>query len=396
MIPRHLSARLIADARDFPVITLTGPRQSGKTTLARATFPDYAYVSLEDPEEREYALADPKGFLARFDTRVILDEVQRAPELFSYLQGIVDEVDFSGQFILTGSQNFLLMERLTQTLAGRTAIHHLLPLSLGEQLGRGLAPIEDLSANRGFEAPGRDLFEVLLQGGYPRIHQKAIAPTRWLRGYYQSYLERDVRQLLHVGDLDAFRRFVGLCAGRVGQLLNLSSLANDCGITHTTARRWLSVLEASFVVVLLRPYHRNFGKRLVKAPKLYFVDSGLLCYLLRVRDPESLRTHASRGAIFESWVLSELTKRALNAGMEPDLWFWRDARGHEIDLVVDAGKRPLLLEVKSGQTLSTDYFRNIDYVRQKADPDRLDAMVVYGGDRNEKRRGGHVRAWWNL
>jgi predicted AAA+ superfamily ATPase len=396
MIPRHLTHRLHADARGFPVLTLTGPRQSGKTTLARAAFPDHHYVTLEDPEERELALTDPRGFLARFPGPVILDEVQRAPDLFSYVQMLVDEEDQPGRFVLTGSQSFLLMRDLSQTLAGRAAIHHLLPFGLDEILRRAPRALERLAVAGIHAKPDLELFEVLWTGSYPRIHDKKLEPQTWLRSYYQAYLERDVRQLLNVGDLDAFRRFVGLCAGRVGQLLNLSSLANDCGITHTTARRWLSVLEASFVVLLLRPYHRSFGKRLIKSPKLYFVDTGLLCYLLRIRDPRELQTHASRGAIFESWVVSELTKRALHAGREPDLWFWRDARGHEVDIVVDVGSDQVLVEVKSGQTLASDYFRNIRYLRKTAGEQTLPAALVYGGDRNERRQDTQVTAWWNL
>lgn len=396
MFPRHLLDTLQADARGFPVITLTGPRQSGKTTLARMAFPDHAYVSLEDPEDRDHALSDPRGFLARFRGPVILDEAQRAPDLFSYVQVQVDEEDLPGRFVLTGSQSFLLMRNISQTLAGRAAIHHLLPLGLDEMLRRPPRPVDRLAEPWPHTAPRQSLFEILWTGGYPRIHDKGLAPQTWLRSYYQSYLERDVRQLMNVGDLEGFRRFIGLCAGRVGQLLNLSSLANDCGISHATTRRWLSVLEASFVVLLLRPFHRNFGKRLIKSPKLYFVDTGLLCYLLRVRDPEALRTHAHRGAIFESWIVSELTKRALHAGRDPDLAFWRDARGHEIDLVVERGAAQILLEVKSGQTLTRDHLRGIRYLRKLAGDPALAAALVYGGDRSERREDTQIIPWWCL
>lgn len=396
MIPRHLLPTLRADARGFPVITLTGPRQAGKTTLAKAAFPEHAYVSLEDPEEREQALTDPRGFLARFPGPVILDEAQRAPDLFSNIQVVVDQEDRPGRFVLTGSQSFLLMGAVSQSLAGRAAVHHLLPFSLDELLSRTPRPIEQLAQAGAHPRPDLDLLEVLWTGAYPRIHDKGLPPQRWLRSYYQAYLERDVRQLLNVGDLDAFRRFVGLCAGRVGQPLNLSSLANDCGISHATARRWLSVLEASFVVILLRPFHKNFGKRLIKSPKLYFVDTGLLCYLLRIRAARELETHASRGAIFESWVVAELTKRALHAGRDPDLWFWRDSRGREIDVVVDLGADQIMVEVKSGQTLCRDYFRNIRFLREAAGDSNLAATVVYAGDRDESREGTRIRGWWNL
>ena len=396
MIPRHLLPTLRSDAQGFPVITLTGPLQSGKTTLEKAAFPEHAYVSLEDPEEREQALGDPRGFLARFPGPVILDEAQRAPDLFSFIQVLVDQEDRPGRFVLTGSQSFLLMGSISQSLAGRAAVHHLLPFPLDELTRRDPRPIDQLASSGGHPRPDLDLFELLWTGAYPRIHDKGLAPQRWLRSYYQAYLERDVRQLLNVGDLDAFRRFVGLCAGRVGQLLNLSSLANDCGISHTTARRWLSVLEASFVVILLRPFHRNFGKRLIKSPKLYFVDTGLLCYLLRIREARELHTHSSRGAIFESWVVSELTKRALHTGRDPDLWFWRDARGHEIDVVIDLGADQIMVEIKSGQTLTRDYFRNIRNLREAAGDPTLAAALVYGGDRDERREDTQVRGWWNL
>jgi predicted AAA+ superfamily ATPase len=396
MIPRHLLPRLQADARALPVVTLTGPRQSGKTTLARAAFPDLEHVSLEDPQDRQQALEDPRGFLNRFAGPVILDEVQRAPDLFSYIQVQVDQQDSPGQFVLTGSHNFLLMRTVSQTLAGRCAIHHLLPFSFDELCGRQPRPLSRLGEPGPHEAPDADLFGTLLTGFYPRIHDRGLDPQRWLRSYYQAYLERDVRQLVNVGDLDAFRRFVGLCAGRAGQLLNLSSLANDCGITHTTARRWLSVLEASFVVILLRPYYKNYGKRLIKAPKLHFVDTGLLCYLLRIREPKDLQTHASRGAVFESYVVSELTKRALNDGRDPDLYFWRDSRGHEIDVLLDQGTEQVLLEVKSGQTVVSDFTRNIRYWRDISGADDAPAVVVYGGDRNERRKDAQVTAWWNL
>jgi predicted AAA+ superfamily ATPase len=396
MVPRHLLSRLRSDAGYFPVLTLTGPRQSGKTTLARAAFPEHAYVSLEDPEERAQAVEDPRGFLARFQGHVILDEVQRAPDLFSYIQVQVDEDDLPGRFVLTGSQNFLLLRTVSQTLAGRCAIHHLLPFSFDELAGRPARGFDALMQQAHAQRPEADLFDILFSGLYPRIHDKGLKPQAWLRSYYQAYLERDVRQLVNVGDLNAFRRFVGLCAGRVGQILNLSSLANDCGVTHTTARRWLSVLEASFIVVLLSPFYRNFGKRLIKSPKLYFVDTGLLCYLLRIRAPADLRTHAVRGGIFESYAVSELIKRALNEGRDPDIYFWRDARGHEIDIMADLGAEQVLVEVKSGMTLAADFFSNIEYLRGISGKPNMPALLIYGGDRNETRRGIQVRAWWNL
>jgi predicted AAA+ superfamily ATPase len=374
------------------------PRQSGKTTLVRECFPDHAYASLEEPDLREYALADPRGFLGQFPGRVILDEVQRAPDLFSYIQTIVDREDVPGRYILSGSQNFLLLRSIGQSLAGRSAVLHLLPLSLAELEGRHPVPLELLGKE--VPAPRREgragLMETLFRGFYPRIHDKGLDPTTWHSGYYQTYVERDVRDVLNVGDLEAFGRFVRLCAGRNGQLLNLTSLANDCGITHTTARRWLSILEASFLIFLLRPYHANFGKRLIKSPKLYFLDTGLLCYLLRIQSPEDLRLHGSRGAIFESFVVSDLLKNFLNRGREADLYFWRDSTGHEIDVVIDRGLERVVVEIKSAQTVAEDFFSGIDFWRRLVGDLKAPAALIYGGDRSYRRSGVSVHAWLDL
>ncbi len=306
------------------------------------------------------------------------------------------QVGRTGRFVLTGSYNFLLIQAVSQTLAGRAAIHHLLPFSHDELLGRKGLATGGLSLEASLAKPKSDLCHTLFTGGYPRIHDKNLTPHRWLRTYYQAYLERDVRQVLNVGDLDSFRRFVLLCAGRAGQILNLSSLANDCGIAQPTARRWLGVLEASFVVRLLRPFHRNFGKHMIKAPKLHFVDSGLLRYLLRIRSAEELRFHASRGAVFESWVVSELTKRALSAGVEPDLWFWRDRRGRELDVILASEAGTWMIELKSGQTLGSDALKNIDFLRSLAGGAAMKAAVFFGGDRLEQRTKGHVLPWWGF
>jgi len=337
MLKRTLQASLRKAARAYPVVTLTGPRQSGKTTLARGSFPNSRYVSLEDPEQRSFAQEDPRGFLDRFAGQVLLDEVQRVPDLFSYVQTIVDREDRTGRFILTGSNNFLLMKTISQSLAGRAAILHLLPFSLSELEKRNPISLAQVgkALPRGQRTTRRGLMDVLFSGFYPRIHDKGLDPQDWLASYYRTYVERDVRELLTVGDLEAFGTFIRLCAGRNAQLLNLSSLANDCGISHTTARRWLSVLETSFLVTLLRPHHRNFSKRLVKSPKLFFLDTGLLCYLLRIRSPEDLAIHALRGSVFESYVVSEFLKNHLHHGQEADLYFWRDSAGHEIDLIIE-------------------------------------------------------------
>lgn len=398
MIPRHLAKTLRTVAGQYPVVSVTGPRQSGKTTLVQATFPRHTYVSLENPEHRSLALEDPKGFLQRFSGRVILDEVQRVPDLFSYIQGIVDREDRPGQFILTGSQNFLLMQRISQSLAGRCAVLHLLPFSRAELARRPMmdpARVGQIPRKQA-QGPTRsagDLYKMLLAGFYPRIHDKHLPPQDWLAHYYQTYLERDVRDLLNIGDLEGFGRFVRLCAGRCGQLLNLSSLASDAGISHTTAQRWLSALEASFVVFLVRPHHRNFNKRLIKSPKLYFVDTGLLCYLLRIRSAEELEIHASRGAVFESWAASELLKAYHHRGKPADICFWRDSGGHEIDLLIDQGARQVPVEVKSGQTVAADFFRDLDYWRHLAGQPEGPAAVVYGGEASYLHKDVAVVSW---
>lgn len=398
MIARHLTKTLKGAARDYPVVTVTGPRQSGKTTLVQAAFPRHRYASLEDPETRVFALEDPRGFLDQFRGRVILDEVQRVPDLFSYIQGIVDRVDRPGQFILSGSQNFLLLSRISQTLAGRCAVLRLLPFSRSELVGRPLRDIAKFTSARPRVKPAgqttpTSLFEMLFTGGFPRIHDKGLEPQGWLSNYYQTYLERDVRDLLNVGDIEGFGRFIRLCAGRCGHLLNASALAADAGVSHATARRWLSILEASFVIYLLRPHHRNFNKRLVKSPKLYFVDTGLLCFLLRVQSPADLVSHAARGAIFEAWVVSEAMKNGYNRGREPDLYFWRDSAGHEVDLLIDRGSKQLPVEIKSGQTVASDFFWGLDYWRDLAGTPAGAAALVYGGDRSYKRSGVSVLSW---
>ncbi len=395
MIKRHMEKSLLKAAGEYPVVILVGPRQSGKTTLVRTTFSKHGYVSLEDPDNREFASEDPRGFLNQFTGPVILDEIQRVPELFSYIQGIVDETDKAGQFILTDSQNFLLMEKVTQSLAGRCAILHLLPFARSELAGRAMMDISMV----GKKIPGRkveenaDLFDHLFTGGYPRIYDKQLEPHRWLTNYYHTYVERDVRQVLNVGDTETFGRFIRLCAGRSGQLLNMSSLAADCGISTMTVKRWLSILEASYIVLLLRSHQKSFRKRLVKAPKLYFLDSGLLCYLLRIRNSGDLSIHALRGAVFESWVISELLKAFYNGGLEPDIYFWRDSTGREIDVIIDLGKELLPIEIKSGQTVVGDFFKGLDYWRSLPGQENCSSTLVYGGNASYARRNTKVISW---
>jgi uncharacterized protein len=398
VIQRALEPVLRRAARQYPIVTLTGPRQSGKTTLAKAAFPNHTYASLEDPDQREFATADPRGFLSQFKDRVILDEVQRAPDLFSYIQTAVDRDAANGRYILTGSQSFLLMTNVSQSLAGRAAILHLLPFAWSELQGRAPLSLKTL----GRRAPTRealatsDLMDILFTGFYPAIRDRGLAPQDWLANYYRTYVERDVRELLNVGDLEAFGRFIRLCAGRNGQLLNLSSLATDCGIAQPTARRWISVLEASFLVLLLRPHYRNFNKRLVKSPKLYFLDTGLLAYLLRIRSPDELRTHSSRGAIFESFVVSELAKNSIHRGEEPSLTFWRDSVGHEVDVILDRGSELVPIEIKSGETLAEDAFAGLRYWLGLAGMPDAPAALIYGGSNSFRRSGIVATSWVDL
>lgn len=400
MIKRQLQSVLEDSVKYFPILSLTGPRQSGKTTLVKATFPKAHYVSLEDPANRTLAMEDAKGFLKQFgDEQVILDEAQRVPDLFSYIQGVVDQTDKQGQYILTGSQNFLLLEKISQSLAGRCAIHYLLPFSHSELLGRDSLDFESFSdkteppANR---AGKDDLFETIWTGGYPRIYDKHIPPQQWLANYIQTYIERDVRSIVNIGDLETFTRFVRLCAGRVGQLLNAQSLGNDCGIDKKTVTRWISILETSFIVKLLRPYYKNFNKRLIKSPKLYFLDSGLLCYLLGIQKPEELMVHSARGAIFESWVVSEIYKSYYHTGKQPAMYFFRDSSHNEIDLLLEQGTKILPIEIKSGQTINTEFLKGIEYWRKLTAAPDSSGILIYGGDRRTIFKGINVLPWFML
>lgn len=383
MIERTLGPRLRDLAGQFPVLTLTGPRQSGKTTLCRALFDHLPYVSLENPSERAFALEDPEGFLARFQGGAVLDEIQRAPDLPSYIQGIVDEDPVAGRFVLTGSQNLALIESIMQSLAGRSAIAHLLPLALEELAS--VAP-----------DPG-DLWRIVWTGGYPRIYDRGIPAAEWLASYVAAYVERDVRQVLNVGDLVTFQTFLRLCAGRVGQVLNLSSLGNDAGITHTTAKNWLSVLESTFISFRTPPFHRNLGKRLVKAPKLYFYDTGVLSHLLGIESPEQLATHPLRGGIFENWVVAEIAKYAHHRGRQPRLSFYRDQRGLEVDVIVERGDHSKAVEVKSSATPSLHFFDALDAFRRLNDEVNtgvnLETIVVYAGTSTQARRPGRMLSW---
>ena len=380
MLNRVLKQALERLSKGFPILAITGPRQSGKTTLSKAMFPHLGYVSLEDPIERAFAMEDPKGFLARFSKGAIFDEAQRWPDLFSHLQGLVDEDRRPGQFVLTGSQQFGLMAGITQSLAGRVGMTRLLPLSL-EEIPVGKEGNPDT---------------MMLRGGYPALYSGGVLPADWFASYVATYLERDVRQVLEVKDLTVFQRFLRLCAGRTGQLLNLSALAGEAGISHTTARSWISVLESSDIVHLLPPYHRNFGKRLVKSPKLYFVDVGLACWLLGIRSEEVLETHPARGALFETLVIGEFLKARLNRGLPADLYFWRDNNGLEADLLFESMGRLQMVEIKSGRTVTPDYMRAAHKSNRFAPDESLAPWLIHGGEESYERNGVRVIGWRGL
>ncbi|MBI1321482.1 MAG: DUF4143 domain-containing protein [Candidatus Hydrogenedens sp.] len=367
MIKREIEAELRAAAAEYPVVTIVGPRQSGKTTLARLVFPDKPYYSLEEPDIRLQASEDPRGFLAGVPNGAVLDEIQRLPELLSYIQGLVDASPEPGRFVLTGSHQPQLHEAVSQSLAGRTAVLTLWPFSMPE-----------LKTYREAWSP----FELMVTGGYPRVHDRQLDPRRFYNGYVQTYVERDVRILLELRDLDVFQKFLKLLAGRIGQLVNYSSLSNDVGVSVSTIKNWLSVLMATYLVVELQPYFENVSKRVVKSPKLYFTDVGLAAYLLGIHDADQAARDPLRGALFENLILTEVLKGAYNRGYRPQVYFYRDSNGNEVDLVIREGRRLIPIEIKSASTFTPDFIRGIRRL-QEASPDAgPSGFVLYSGDRD--------------
>ncbi len=372
MIVRDISKHLKLLSEKYPVITITGPRQSGKTTLAREVFKGKVYINLEMLDIREFASADPRGFLRKIPDGAILDEIQRVPELTSYIQGVVDEKKRNGMFILTGSQQFEVSNSINQSLAGRTALLKLLPFSITE-----------VADNYGFA----DIDELIHKGFYPRIYDQDLDPTQALADYFETYVERDLRQLVQIKNLSSFQKFVKLCAGRVGQIINLNGLASDVGISHTTVREWMIILEASYIVFMLEPFYMNINKRLVKSPKLFFYDVGLASYLLGLENISHVETHPLRGNLFENLVVVEILKYRYNQGKRNNLNFYRDSRGHEVDIIYRVGQHLLPIEVKAGETITGDFFKGL-YAFEKIMPDLpFGKSVIYGGDRNETRKG---------
>jgi len=383
LIERSAEKTLARLRLGFPIIGITGPRQAGKTTLARMAFPEKPYLSLEDPDQLDYAQADPRGFLAQFPEGAILDEVQRCPGIFSYLQGIVDAHSRMGEFVLTGSQQFGFRAQLAQSLAGRIGLLHLLPLSSRE------LRLHDPARNHSLNIE-------MFTGFYPPLHDRDVQVGDWYASYIQTYVERDVQQVLRVKDVNQFRQLLRLCAGRVGSVLNCSSIGNDAGLSHNTVKEWLSVLEASYITFRLPPHFQNFSKRLIKSPKLYFFDTGLLCWLLGIRSADQLATHPLRGAIFENYIIAELSKYHYFSGELPPFYYWRDQSGLEIDLIIEKGGKLIPVEMKSGQTITSDFFKGLIRWMKLAEDKARHPALIYGGEEGQERNGIHVYGWRSI
>lgn len=375
MYTRSLTQKIKTESQFYPVIAITGPRQTGKTTLSRALFPDFRYVLLEDLEIQKLAKEDPKGFFSRFSGSLILDEVQKTPELLSYIQGIVDTPNNKIKFILTGSEHLLLSQKISQTLAGRVRLFTLLPFSQSE-------------------LPTLDLNQRIFTGDYPRIHDQGLEPQGWLSSYYATYVERDIRSVINISDIDQFDRVVRLAAGRVGQLIDYTGIANDAGVSSPTVKAWISGLKSTFICFNLEPHFKNFNKRLIKSPKLYFFDTGLLCYLLRIHSQKELETHPLYGSIFENWVISEKLKQKFNKGLESNYYFWRDQKGNELDLVADNAGQLYPIEIKSSKTFHPSFLKGIEYLNtlQKTEY----GEVIYGGTDSYEFKNFKITSWKNI
>lgn len=382
MIERILGKHILEAAEKMPIVAVTGPRQSGKSTLVRNLFPDYNYFNLEDIEHRQFAKSDPKGFLKNAIGKNIIDEVQYVPDLLSYIQVKTDNEKIPGQYILSGSQNLLMMESISQSLAGRVAIFNLLPFSL-----------EELKSTPYVQTNYEDY---IFKGFYPRIYDLDLQPTNWLLDYIKTYVERDLRQVVNVSDLGAFRQFLEICAGRIGQLVNFSEIGSLVGVSYQTVNKWLSVLETSFITYTLRPYHKNFNKRIVKTPKLYFYDTGLACALLNIRSPEELNRHFAKGALFENFIVNEIFKNHINTHAPIKPYFWNVAGSHEIDLLLEQNGRLLPIEIKSGRTINSQFFDGLKYFQNLSNALPEESFLIYGGDEVQQRSVAQVVSWKNL
>lgn len=382
IIERQLSGIIRKELGKYPIVALTGPRQSGKTTLIKYLFPDYTYISLENPDLREYAKEDTNGFLREFSSKVIIDEAQRVPDLFSYLQTHVDEQQSMGQYILSGSQNFHLLQNITQSLAGRVSILKLFPFSITELEQSGNLP--------------SNWQTLMLKGSYPAIYHRNIDSQGYYSNYFQSYVNRDISLLINVHNTKLFKNFVALCASRTGQLLNLNNMAIECGIAFSTAKSWLSILESSYIVFLLQPYYENFTKRIIKSPKLYFYDTGLVAYLLGLRSKDQFLKPALRGTLFENLIISELQKKSFHLNQLTEYWFWRDSNGHEIDLLEKTSNGFNISEIKSTQTISYKLIDGMNYFDKISDGRVKSKTLIYGGDETQDRTHFKVRNWKSL
>lgn len=382
MVPRDLTAKATELLGKYPLLVISGPRQSGKTTLARQLRPDFVYINLELEENRDFAEQDPHRFLNQYRGGVILDEVQNVPSLFPYLKHYTDERGITGEYILTGSQHFLMLERITQSLAGRVGMLQLLPFSNEELKKADLLPV--------------DAETIIWKGSYPRLYDKNIQPADFYPAYISTYVERDVRQIINVKDLKQFRKFLTACAGRTGQVVNFTELGTILGVDSKTIKSWIGILEASFILYLLPPYHRNFDKRIVKSPKLFFYDTGLACSLLNIRSAEQLNQHFAKGALFENMIITELLKSELNKGEQPAFYFWRDSNQREVDLLVEDGPVLKAVEIKSSSTFHADFTRNLKYFQDLEKPFQTQSFVIYGGDAVQNRELYSLLPWKDL
>lgn len=369
ILDRKMGSELLSMAQAYPVVTVIGPRQSGKTTLVKYLFPQKPYVSLENPDEREFANNDPRGFLERFPQGAILDEIQRLPKLLSYIQTIVDEFNQKGMYILTGSHQLALHESISQSLAGRTAILKLMPFSLAELANQ----YSELS-----------LDEYIYRGMYPRIYNDHLNPTKFYRDYMQTYVERDVRQMIHIKDLTLFQHFLKLCAGRIGQIFNSNSLSNELGVNHNTINHWLSIMEASFLIFRLQPYYENFGKRIIKSPKIYFIDTGLAAYLLNIVSVDQVSRDPLRGNLVENFVIADFFKNQFNQGYEPSFYYYRDSNQNEVDLIFKTGSNLIPIEIKSAKTFNEEFLKGLNYFKKISGNRCPMEILIYAGQQEQK------------
>ncbi|MEA2065005.1 MAG: ATP-binding protein [Patescibacteria group bacterium] len=380
-IKRKIEKEIRQLSKEFPIIAILGPRQSGKTTLAKRIFKKYKYVSLEDPDMRNLALEDPRGFLSQYNQKVIIDEIQRSPELFSYLQTHTDKLKDTGSFVITGSQNYLLMENISQSLAGRIGLTTLLPLSIEEI-------IKDNSK--------LTLEELMLTGFYPRIYDQNIRPQNFYKAYVNTYIEKDIRLIKNIVDYDSFYKFIKIIAGRTGQILNTLAISNECDISHNTVKEWLNVLETSYITYKLKPFYKNYNKRIIKNSKIYFYDTGLVCYLLGIKNIENLNTHYNKGNIFETFVISDFIKNNFNKGEVRDFYFWRDSQKKEIDLIIDDGTNLKIAEIKSSRTIRDNFFQGLDYWNSLSKNNPKNSYLIYAGESEHRKKDINIMNWRNV